>query len=141
MELGATAAVDPAAGEVAAQVRAALGGRGARYAIEAVGNAKVLEDAFAATGNGGTTVAVGLPRAEATSAIPHSLLVRQDRTLKGSFMGSSVPRRDIPRYIALWRSGKLPVERLITGTIGLDQLNESLDALAEGRVVRSVCVP
>jgi alcohol dehydrogenase len=141
MELGATAAVDPGEGEVPKQVRAALGGRGARYAIEAVGSASVLEAAYASTGTGGTTVAVGLPRNEATCAVPHSLMVRQDRTLRGSFMGSSVPQRDIPRYIALWRSGRLPVERLITGTIGLDQLNESLDALADGHVVRSVCVP
>ena len=141
MELGATATVDPGEGEVPARVRAALGGHGARYAIEAVGSAQVLEDALASTGTGGTTVAVGLPRNEATCAVPHSLLVRQDRTLKGSFMGSSVPQRDIPRYIALWRSGRLPVERLITGTIGLDQLNESLDALADGHVVRSVCIP
>ena len=140
-ELGATATVDPGAGPSATQVREALGGRGARSAIEAVGNAQVLEDAYAATGTGGTTVAVGLPRAEATAAIPHSLLVRQDRTLKGAFMGSSVPQRDIPRYTALWRAGRLPVERLVTGTVGLDQLNESLDALAEGRAVRTVCIP
>ncbi|GAC1581341.1 MAG: zinc-dependent alcohol dehydrogenase family protein [Candidatus Elarobacter sp.] len=140
-ELGATATIDPGDGGVVAAVHAALGGRGAQYAIEAVGRATVLEDAFASTGPGGTTVAVGLPRADAASAIPHGLLVRQDRTLKGSFMGSSVPQRDIPRYIALWRAGKLPVERLVTGTIGLDQLNESLDALADGRVVRTICVP
>jgi alcohol dehydrogenase len=141
ISLGATATVDPSEGEAPRQVRAALGGHGARYAFEAAGNAKVLENAFAATGNGGTTVAIGLPRVEATAAISPNLLVRQDRTLKGSFMGSAVPQRDIPRYIALWRAGRLPVERLITGTIGLDRINESLDALAEGRVVRSVCVP
>jgi alcohol dehydrogenase len=140
-ELGATATVDPSGGDVAAQVRAALGGRGARYAFEAAGNVTALESAFASTRSDGTTFAVGLPRNEATATIAHGLLVRQDRTLKGSFMGSSVPQRDIPRYIALWRAGRLPVERLITGTIGLDQLNESLDALADGRAVRTVCVP
>ena len=140
-ELGATATIDPAAGDVAEQIRAALHGRGAHYAIEAAGNTKVLEDAYASTAPGGTTVAVGLPRAEATAAIPHHLFVRQDRTLKGSFMGSSVPQRDIPRYIALWSAGKLPVERLVTGTTTLDGLNEALDALAEGRAVRTICVP
>jgi Zn-dependent alcohol dehydrogenase len=140
-ELGATATIDPTDGDVAKQIRSALGGHGARYAIEAAGNVKALEDAYASTGNGGTTVAVGLPHHEKTAAIPHSLLVRQSRTLVGSFMGSSVPQRDIPRYIALWRRGKLPIERLVTGTIGLDQLNESLDALAEGRAIRTVCVP
>jgi alcohol dehydrogenase len=140
-ELGATATVDPNAGDPAEQVRAALGRRGARYAIEAAGNVRALEAAYAATASGGTTVAVGLPHHETTAAISHSLLVRQDRTVKGSFMGSAVPQRDIPRYIALWRSGRLPVERLITGRIGLDGLNESLDALAEGRVVRTMLIP
>ncbi len=141
MELGATAVVAPSADGGVDDVRAALGGHGARYAFEAAGNVKALEAAFNATGGGGITVAVGLPRAEATAPIPHSLLVRQSRTLKGSLMGDSVPQRDIPRYIALWRSGRLPIERLISGRIGLDQLNESLDALADGRVVRSVLVP
>ncbi|HEX3468154.1 MAG TPA: zinc-binding dehydrogenase, partial [Candidatus Elarobacter sp.] len=141
MELGATAVVDPGADGGVDGVRDALGGHGARYAFEAAGNARALEGAFNATAGGGTTVAVGLPRAEATVPLPHSLLVRQSRTLKGSLMGDSVPQRDIPRYIALWRSGRLPIERLISGRIGLDQLNESLDALADGRVVRSVLVP
>ncbi|HEX3464549.1 MAG TPA: zinc-binding dehydrogenase [Candidatus Elarobacter sp.] len=140
-ELGATATVDSNAGDPAEQVRAALGKRGARYAFEAAGNVHALEAAYASTGSGGTTVAVGIPHHERTAAISHSLLVRQDRTLKGSFMGSSVPQRDIPRYIALWRAGRLPVERLITGRIGLDELNESLDALAGGRAVRTILVP
>ncbi len=141
MELGATAVVDPSERGGADAVRSALGGHGARYAFEAAGNAKALEAAFAATGAGGTTVAVGLPRSEATAPVPHSLLVRQSRTLKGSLMGDSVPQRDIPRYIALWRSGRLPIERLISRRIGLEELNESLDALADGRVIRSVLVP
>jgi alcohol dehydrogenase len=138
-ELGATATVDPTEGDVVERVRVLLDGRGASYAFEAAGNAGALETAFAATAPGGTTVAVGLPRAEATAAIPHSLLVRQDRTLRGSFMGSAVPQRDIPRYIALWRGGRLPVERLISGTIGLDGLNAAFDALADGRAIRTIC--
>ncbi len=138
-ELGATATVDPATGDAADQVRAILAQRGADYAFEAAGVAAALESAFLATASGGTTVAIGLPRSDATAAIPHSLLVRNDRTLKGSFMGSSVPQRDIPRYIALWRAGKLPIERLVSGTIGLDGLNASLDALAEGRTIRTIC--
>ena len=139
-DLGATAVVDPNAGDAAEQVRDALGGRGAAYTFEAAGTVRALEAAFAATAAGGMTVAVGLPRADAMAAIPQSLLVRHDRTLRGSFMGSAVPQRDIPRYIALWRSGRLPVERLISGTIGLDDLNASLDALADGKTIRSVCV-
>ncbi|MDB5043651.1 MAG: Alcohol dehydrogenase zinc-binding domain protein [Candidatus Eremiobacteraeota bacterium] len=138
-ELGATATVDPAAGDAAEHVRGILADRGADYAFEAAGNVSALESAYMATAPGGTTIAVGLPRSDATAAIPHSLLVRHERTLKGSFMGSAVPQRDIPRYIALWRSGRLPVERLISGTIGLDGINGALDALAEGRTIRTLC--
>jgi alcohol dehydrogenase len=138
-ELGATATVDPNEGDAAEQVRALLGGRGASYAFEAAGNVGALESAFAATALGGTTVAVGLPRADATAAISPSLLVRQDRTLRGSFMGSAVPQRDIPRYIALWRDGRLPLVRLVSGTIGLDGINGALDALADGSTIRTLC--
>ena len=139
-ELGATAVVDPADGDAAEGVRDALGGRGADYTFEAAGTVRALESAFAATATGGTTVAVGLPRADATASIPQSLLVRQDRTLRGSFMGSAVPQRDVPRYVGLWRAGRLPVERLISGTIGLDGLNAALDALANGESVRTICM-
>jgi len=69
------------------------------------------------------------------------LLVAGDRTLRGSFMGSSVPQRDIPRYIELWRRGKLPIERLVSGTAGLDGLNAAMDALASGNALRTVILP
>jgi alcohol dehydrogenase len=138
-ELGATATVDPTAGNAAAEVRGILADRGADYTFEAAGNVGALESAYMATAPGGTTVAVGLPRSDATAAIPHSLLVRNECTLKGSFMGSAVPQRDIPRYIALWRAGRLPIERLVSGTIGLGGLNAALDALADGRAIRTMC--
>jgi alcohol dehydrogenase len=63
-----------------------------------------------------------------------------ERTLRGSFMGGSVPRRDVPAYIAPWRSGRLPIERLLSGTIGLEGLNAAFDRLAAGEVVRTMCV-
>lgn len=65
-------------------------------------------------------------------------LVTEERTLRGSYMGSSVPRRDIPRYLALYRAGLLPVDRLLSRVIRLDEINEAFDRLAEGAVVRQV---
>ncbi len=59
-------------------------------------------------------------------------------TLVGSYLGSVVPSRDIPRYEQLWREGRLPVEELVTSKIGLDGLNEALDTLANGRAIRQV---
>ncbi len=139
LELGATAAVDPAAGDAAAQVAERLGAPGADYAIEAAGSPKALEDAVAATAAGGTAVAVGLARGGASAALPYGPLVVGEKTLRGSFMGSSVAQRDVPRYIGLWRAGRLPVEKLVSGVVTLDGLNAAFDRLAGGEAVRTLC--
>ena len=65
----------------------------------------------------------------------------ESRTLKGSYLGSAVPQRDIPLLISLWQAGRLPVERLLGETIGLADLNDALDALAAGEVIRQIVVP
>ncbi|RZU20525.1 alcohol dehydrogenase [Kribbella rubisoli] len=135
LELGATYALDAADG--VDQVRAATSG-GADYAFETVGSAKVLEQAYAATRRGGTTVTVGLPHPSQAFSVPAVSLVAEERTVKGSYLGSSIPSRDIPRYVALYRAGRLPVDRLLTATVGLDDLNEAFDDLAAGTSIRQV---
>jgi len=137
-ELGAHAAIS-AGEDVVAAVREATGG-GADRVLETVGNADVLAQAYAATRRGGTTVTVGLPHPDRMLTIPAVSLVAEERTLKGSYLGSCVPARDIPRFIALHRAGRLPVERLLTHRIGLDDLNEGFDRLARGEGVRQVVV-
>ena len=141
MALGARAAIDPTAGDAIKQIKELTNGRGAEYAIEASGTVRAFEDAVACSAPGGVIVAVGLPRASARAEVSPMLLVAGDRTLRGSFMGSSVPQRDIPRYIELWRRGKLPIERLVSGTAGLDGLNAAMDALASGNALRTVILP
>jgi alcohol dehydrogenase len=138
-ELGATTVVDASdsAGSPVDAVREATGG-GADHAIETVGSAVVLGQAYAATRRGGTTVTVGLPHPERMLSIPAVSLVVEERTLKGSYLGSCVPERDLPRFIALHRAGRLPVERLLSHRIGLDELNEGFDRLAAGHAVRQV---
>jgi alcohol dehydrogenase len=106
-----------------------------------VGNERVLADAYAATQRGGTTVTVGLPDPERMLAIPAVSLVAEERTLKGSYLGSCVPSRDIPRFVDLHRAGRLPVERLLSGRVGLEDLNAAFDRLARGEAVRQVVVP
>ena len=108
--------------------------------IETVGNASVLAQAYAATRRGGTVVTVGLPHPEQMLSIPAVSLVTEERTLRGCYLGSSVPSLEIPRLVALHREGRLPVERLLSARIGLDQINEGFDALARGDVVRQVVV-
>jgi len=65
-------------------------------------------------------------------------LVAEERTLKGSYIGTCVPSRDIPRYVDLYRQGKLAVDRLMTGTLKLEDINEGFDLLHEGKAVRQV---
>jgi alcohol dehydrogenase len=111
---------------------------GPRYVFDATGVAEAMPVAYAATRRGGTTVVIGLPHPKKTAAIHPVTLVAEERTLKGSYMGSCVPRRDVPRFISMWRAGLLPVDLLHTHTIALDQINEGFDLLAAGGAVRQV---
>ncbi|MEE2522803.1 alcohol dehydrogenase catalytic domain-containing protein [Pseudarthrobacter sp. J75] len=106
--------------------------------IEAAGNARAFETAVDMTAPGGRMVSVGLPAPDARSSISPLKMVAQAKTIIGSYLGSAVPARDIPTFAQWWREGKLPVEKLITAKITLDQVNEAMDALADGKSVRQV---
>ncbi len=126
--MGADAALTP---EEAADVRAPV-------VIEAAGNPRAFETAFALTAPGGTTVTVGLPRADARSSVPPLTLTSEARTVVGSYLGSSIPERDVPRYAELWAGGRLPVERLVSGRVALAEVNEAMDALQTGGALRQL---
>jgi alcohol dehydrogenase len=64
--------------------------------------------------------------------------VAEGRSLIGSYLGSAVPDRDIPQFVELWRSGRLPVESLVSSRIALDDINSAMDQLADGRAVRQL---
>jgi alcohol dehydrogenase len=108
--------------------------------VEAAGHPRAFETAVLATAPGGTTVTVGLPSPGARAEISPLLVTAEARTIVGSYLGSSVPSRDIPVYVDLWREGRLPVEKLVSHRVGLDQLNEAMDALAGGGVLRQLLV-
>ena len=80
----------------------------------------------------------GLPPPTATLPLSPLTLVAEERTLKGSYIGTSVPSRDIPHYIALYQRGLLPVNRLMSGTLKLDDINEGFDRLHSGKAIRQV---
>ncbi len=101
----------------------------------------MLAEAYRVTRRGGRTVTVGLPNPAEMLTIPAISLVADGKTLRGSYMGDSIPRRDIPRYIALWRAGRLPVERLLTATRPLAEINAAFDDLAAGHAIRQVMIP
>jgi alcohol dehydrogenase len=138
-QLGATDTVEGGAADAAEQIRAATGG-GVEYAFEMAGSVKAMELAYKATRRGGTTVTAGLPPPSANFAIPHVNLVAEERTVKGSYIGTCVPSRDLPRFIALYRAGKLPVDRLMSGRLKLDEINDGFDRLDRGEAVRQVIV-
>ena len=138
-EVGATDAVAGGEGMVDA-VREVTGG-GADVVVETVGSARVLADAYAATRRGGTCVTVGLPHPSQQLAIPAVSLVAEEKTLRGSYLGSCVPALDVPRFVDLHLAGRLPVDRLLTGRVGLDEVPEALDRLAVGEAVRTVVLP
>lgn len=119
------------------EIREATGG-GADWAIECVGSANVLAEAYGAVCRGGTAVSTGLPHPEEHLRIPSASLVTEEKRVVGSYMGSSEPRRDVPRMMALYRAGKLPVELLESGSLELGAINEGLDSLASGQAVRQI---
>lgn len=136
-EFGATATVNAASPDAVEQVREITGG-GAGYAFEMAGSARALELAYKATARGGTTVTAGLPHPQQQVSLQHVSLVAEERTLKGSYLGSCVPSRDIPRYIEWYRAGRLPVDRLMSERLKLDDINAGFDRLAAGESIRQV---
>ena len=135
--LGATATFNAGGSEVIEAVRDATHG-GVDTAIEMAGSTRAFELAYRITRRGGMTVTAGLPPPSATWAMPAVNLVAEERTIKGSYVGTCVPMRDIPRYIDLFRGGRLPVDRLLTGTLALDDINRGFDLLNGGKAVRQV---
>jgi alcohol dehydrogenase len=99
-----------------------------------------LELAYAATARGGATVTAGLPHPDKRMTLSPLALVAEERTLKGSYVGSSAPQRDVPRMIALLRAGRLPVDQLLTHRLKLAEINEGFDRLREGVGVRQVII-
>lgn len=110
----------------------------AAVVIEAAGHPAALETAVGLTAPGGRTITVGLPRPDARITVSPLGFVAEGRSLIGSYLGSAVPARDIPRFVELWRSGRLPVESLVSSTITLDDINAAMDQLADGLAVRQV---
>ena len=136
-QCGATHTVDASSTDPIMAIKDLTSG-GTETTFEAVGNEQVVAQAFGATRRGGKTVAIGLPHPNRQLTIPASILVGEERQLMGSYMGSCIPQRDIPRFLRLYQAGLLPVQLLKSREIKLDQVNEAFDALDRGEVARQV---
>jgi len=136
-ELGATHVVDSNDSDALAQIREISSG-GVDTAMDFTGNVHALRLAYDATRRGGTTVTAGLPNPAAKLELSALSLTAEERTLKGSYLGSGVPSRDVPRFLSLYSQGRLPVDRLMTHKIKLEDINEGFDRLHQGAAIRQV---
>jgi len=138
-EMGATATVNTGDDDALEQVHKLCDG-GVDVAAEFAGVQEALEFAFAATGKGGKTVTAGLQHPDSRMQLNALQLVAQERTLMGSYLGGHVPKLDIPEYIALYQAGRLPVDKLLTHRLSLDEINLGFERLAAGQAIRQVVV-
>ena len=136
-KLGATDVVNAKDEKAIEKVKALTSG-GVDFGFEMAGSVQAMELAYRVTRRGGTTVTAGLPHPDARWQMQHVNLTAEERTVKGSYVGSCVPTRDIPRYVDLYRKGMLPVNKLMSDHISLDQINEGFDKLASGHTVRQI---
>ena len=137
--LGATDAFNAGAPDAVQAIREATRG-GVEAAIETAGSVAALTLAYNITRRGGQTVTAGLPAPSAMLSIPAVSLTAEEITLRGSYFGTCVPSRDLPRYLSLFQRGKLPVDKLLTHRIKLEDINEGFDRLREGKAVRQIVV-
>ena len=138
-QLGATETYNAADADCAAAVRAATGG-GVDYAFEMAGSIKALALGTEILARGGSVITAGLSPAAATFALNHSALVGDEKSIRGSYMGSCVAERDLPAFIELYKQGRLPIDRLKSGTLPLADINAGFDRLADVAAVRQIVV-
>jgi Zn-dependent alcohol dehydrogenase len=135
--LGAHEAIDTTEQNALERIRDLTHG-GADIGFEFAGVIPALEFTYNATARGGKTVTAGLPHPSKKFELAPVKLVAEERTLQGSYLGSCVPARDIPAYIELYQSGRLPVNKLLTHQLRLDEINEGFDRLARGEGIRQI---
>ncbi len=139
-EFGATEVVNASNEDVVAAVRRLTGGHGADVCIEAVGNPKVMEQAFYARDLAGTLVQVGVPTPEMRIDLPMIDFFGRGGQLKPSWYGDCLPSRDFPMLIDLYLQGRLELDRFVTETIALGDVQEAFHRMERGEVLRSVVV-
>ncbi len=140
LQLGATHAFNAKDPDLVEKVKELTSG-GVDHAVELAGAIPAMEAAYAVTCRGGKVVTAGLSGTGKSFSVPHGDLVLGEKHVCGSYMGSCVPMRDIPRFIDLYQSGALPVNELIDGFVTLDELNEGFDRLHNGTALRQVLMP
>lgn len=136
--LGVHSVFDPSKEGVIADVKAFTKENGVDVSVEFAGAMPALDFAFQVTKRGGCTVTGALPAPDKRYMLSPLSLVGEEKVLKGCYLGSCVPMRDIPNYLALYQKGVLPVDKLITHRLKLEDINEGFERLAAGIGIRQV---
>jgi Zn-dependent alcohol dehydrogenase len=137
LELGADIAIDPQNEDVLERVREATGGRGVDYVFDAVGSGPLMETGFRAAARGGAVVGVGVAWNSAFT-LDIADVVLQEKRILGSLIGTSLLHRDAPRFLDLWRAGRLDLDRLITARRPIEEINAGFSDMAAGLGLRTV---
>ncbi len=139
-EFGATHTVNAMATDPVEYIKSVTGGNGADVCIEAVGHPAVYKQAFEARDLAGTVVLVGVPRPDMTIELPFIEVFGRGGQLKSSWYGDCLPSRDFPMLISLYLQGRLDLDRFVSETITLDDVEEAFHKMERGEVLRSVVV-
>ncbi len=118
-------------------VREASGG-GVDYAIEATGRPEAMLAAFLSTRARGAAVLIGIPREDAVLPLPAITIPRMERRVLGSIYGSSWPERDFPQTLELYLAGRLPLDRLVSHRLPLDEVGRAFELMRSGEALRVV---
>ena len=135
LSLGATHTINVGKEDAKARIGELLP-RGADVVIETTGLKPVMEMGYELTGNAGRIVLVGVPKADSKKILIDSMQLHFGKRITGSHGGESNPSYDVPRLIALQKSGRLKVDSLITKVFSLDEINKALDAVKNADVLR-----
>lgn len=140
LEVGATDVVDPTRTDAKVYVESLTSGEGADLVIESAGRSELVSEAFDVCRRGGTIVCVGIPAADARVSLPGPALVRHEKIVTGSLYGSCRPRVDMPMILDLYAEGRLPLDRLVTKTYRLEEINDAFADMVAGKLARGVVV-
>ncbi|WP_211348397.1 zinc-dependent alcohol dehydrogenase family protein [Sphingobacterium yanglingense] len=139
-EFGATHTINSGKEGALEELKQEITVSGVDKSVEFAGAMPALDFAFNATKKGGVTVTGALPHPDARLSLNPLTLVGQEKSLKGCYLGSCVPSIDIPNFLELYKNGNLPVDKLITHRLKLEDINEGFERLASGEAIRQVII-
>ena len=137
-DFGATHTINSTESDPVEAIQQITGGNGVNVAIEAVGNPVTYEQAFYARDHAGTVVLVGVPNPDMKIELPMLEVFGRGGALKSSWYGDCLPTRDFPMFIDLHLQGRLDLDKFVSETIGLDEVEEAFHKMERGEVLRSV---